>query len=185
MADEFDIDSAITGLEVKIAAMQDALASLRKARDTLAGVGIASGSRGGSQIVHDSFVGLSIVEASEQYLKLVGRPARSTDELVDALTRGGLQRVAPASVATLLIREHNGGGAIVRAQKGFWGLAQWYPKRPPKLKRTGTVPEGKTVEDVVEEGVAEGKTVEEMIDEAVGVATSKKDEERVPRTPVK
>src|SRR3990167_8166730 len=131
MADEFDIDTVITALEVKITAMQDALASLKKARDTLTGAGIASiGSRSsGAQLVHDSFVGLSIVEASEQYLKLMGRPARSTDEIVDALTRGGLQRVAPASVATLLIREHNGDGAIVRAQKGFWGLAAGYPKR--------------------------------------------------------
>jgi hypothetical protein len=136
--------------------MQDALASLKKVRDTLTEAGIASGGGvgarpSGGQILHDSFVGMSIVEAAEQYLKIVGRPARSTDEVVEALTGGGLQRVAPASVATLLIREHNGGGAIVRAQKGFWGLAEWYPKRPPKLKRSGTVPEGKTVEDVVEE----------------------------------
>ena len=91
--------------------------------------------------------------------------------------------MAPASVATLLIREHNGGGAIVRAQKGFWGLAEWYPKRPPKLKRLGTVTEGKTVEDIVEEGLAEGATAEEMIENAVE-AIQKKPEGRVPRTPM-
>jgi hypothetical protein len=144
------------------------LASLKKARDTLAGAGIfSSGARSGGQIVHDSFVGRSIVEASEQYLKMVGRPARSTDELVEALMRGGLQRVAPASVATLLIREHNSGGAVVRAQKGFWGLAEWYPKRPPRLKRAGTVMDGKTVEDVVfEEGLGEAETAEEIKDAA-------------------
>ena len=152
MADDLDIDAMIAAYEAKIAAMQDAVSALKKARDALGGVGLSSGRPvSGGQLHPDSFVGMSIVEASAQYLKMAGRPARSTDEIVDALTRGGLQRVSPASVATLLIREHNNEGPVVRVQKGFYGLAEWYPRRPAKVKRAGTVTEGKTVEDVAED----------------------------------
>jgi hypothetical protein len=185
MANELDIDAMIAAYEAKIAAMQEAVSALKKARDALGGSGLSAGGRtgGGQQLHPDSFVGMSIVEASAQYLRIVGRPARSTEEIVDALVRGGLQRVSPASVATLLIREHNNEGPVVRVQKGFYGLAEWYPRRPPKLKRAGTVTEGKTVEDVVEEGLAEGATAEEMIDEVVEI-TQAKPEGRVPRTPI-
>jgi hypothetical protein len=161
MAEDLDIDNMISGFEAKIAAMQDAVAALKKARDILAGGGLTSGraGAGGGQLHPDSFVGMSIAEASAEYLRMVGRPARSTEEIVDALTRGGLQRVSPASVATLLIREHNNDGDVVRVQKGYYGRAEWYPRRPPKLKRTGSVTEGKNVEDAVEEA-AEGEPVE-------------------------
>jgi hypothetical protein len=83
----------------------------------------------------DTFVGMSIGDATPKYLAMVGRPARSTDEITQALLRGGLQRVSPASVATILVRIHNTDGLVVRVQKGLWGLAEWYPKRPPRVAR--------------------------------------------------
>lgn len=83
----------------------------------------------------DTFVGMSIGDAAPKYLGMVGRPARSTEEIVQALLSGGLQRVSPASVATILIRIHNADGPVVRVQKGLWGLAEWYPKRPPRATR--------------------------------------------------
>lgn len=78
---------------------------------------------------------MSIGDAAPKYLGMVGRPARSTEEIVQALLSGGLQRVSPASVATILIRIHNADGPVVRVQKGLWGLAEWYPKRPPRATR--------------------------------------------------
>lgn len=138
MTEEMDIDGMIAALEMKIAAMQDAVASLRKAKDALVGAGSMPLSRvlGPEEIQPDSFVGMTIADAAEKYLKMVGRPPRSTQDIVDALTRGGLQRVSPASVATILTRVNNNEGPVVRVQKGLWGLAEWYPKRPPKVRRT-------------------------------------------------
>jgi len=139
MAEEqLDIDGMIETLEVKIAAMQEAVASLRKVKDALGVAGIVGNvvSRGPAEISVDRFTGVSIVDAVEDYLNLVGRPARATSDILEALSKGGLQKVSPDSVTTLLTRSHNNEGPVVRAQKGHWGLAAWYPKRPPKIGRS-------------------------------------------------
>jgi hypothetical protein len=79
-----------------------------------------------TEIQHDTFVGLNIVEASAKYLNMVGRPARSTEEIANALTRGGLN-ATQGSVATLLSKSHNGDNRVVmRAGRGTWGLPSWY-----------------------------------------------------------
>jgi hypothetical protein len=54
---------------------------------------------------------------------LVGRPARSTEEIAAALGRDGVDTTA-LSVATILGRDRT--GAIQRVKRGFWGLADWY-----------------------------------------------------------
>jgi hypothetical protein len=130
-----DLDAMIQDFETKIAAMQEAVASLKKARDAISGLTTGGPGRN-AEIGPDTFTGMSIEKAGEKFLRLVGRPARTTQEIVDGLLRGGLPRVSPESVATIFIRSHNSDGAVVRVQKGLWGLADWYPKRPPKLKRT-------------------------------------------------
>jgi hypothetical protein len=78
---------------------------------------------------------MSITEAAEKYLRIVGRPARATQEIVDGLLKGGLERVSPESAATLFIRSHNTNGKVVRVQKGLWGLDEWYQKRPARIRR--------------------------------------------------
>ncbi len=98
------------------------------------------------EIAPDAFTGMSIVEGAIKWLGMAGQPARTTEAIVDALKKGGLQRVTPASTATLLVRSHNSGGAIVRAQKGLWGLEAWYPKRPPKTNRKAKAGESSTEE---------------------------------------
>jgi hypothetical protein len=132
----------ITYLESQIKALQKGLGGLLAAKSALAGMGdlaIPGGSKptttGGTPVVipPGAFTGRSIVEAAAMWLGMVGQPARSTEAIVDALKKGGLQRVTPASTATLLIRDHNNNGPIVRVQKGLWGLEAWYPKRPPRL----------------------------------------------------
>jgi hypothetical protein len=108
------------------------LETLRVGLPGLPSLGSTSNHRG---VEADTFVGMSIGDATPKYLAMVGRPARTTEEIVQALLRGGLQRVSPASVATILIRIHNADGPVVRVQKGLWGLAEWYPKRPPRSTR--------------------------------------------------
>ena len=119
------------GIEAAIEALKH-LESLGVGAAGLQGLGVSPNHRG---IQQDTFVGMSIADAAPKYLEIVGRPARTTEEIVQALLRGGLQRVSPASVATILIRIHNANGPVVRVQKGLWGLAEWYPKRPPRATR--------------------------------------------------
>ncbi len=134
MADEAsDIDSVIATLEAKVASLQEAVLALRKAKDALGGSVVLTPGRGTLTVSHDTFTGLTILQASERYLRMVGRPARTTDEITEALSRGGV-KATPASVATTMIRSHNADGPVVRVQKGVFGLADWYPKRPPRTK---------------------------------------------------
>jgi len=77
-------------------------------------------------IEHDTFVGMNVAEAAARYLEMVGRPARSLEEITNALNRGGLNS-SQGTIQTLLSRSHNGPSPIVRrAGRGTWGLPEWY-----------------------------------------------------------
>ena len=83
------------------------------------------------EIQHDTFVGMSVVDATVQYLKMVGRPARSLEEIHTNLNRGGLNST-PGTMQTLLSRSHNGNNPVVRrAGRGTWGLPEWYQPTKP------------------------------------------------------
>lgn len=87
------------------------------------------------EIHGDTFVGMNIPEASASYLKMVGRPARTTNEITEALNKGGLE-CSTGSVATVLGRDFGRQvGEVVRASKGLWGLDSWYKSRPKNAKR--------------------------------------------------
>jgi hypothetical protein len=75
------------------------------------------------EIEPDTFHGKNILQGSEMYLQMVGRPARSTEEIAAALSKGGLTAAAP-SVATILGRDKS--GKIQRVKRGLWGLKEWY-----------------------------------------------------------
>ena len=75
------------------------------------------------EIQEDTFHGKNILQAAEKYLGMVGRPARSTEEIAAALTKGGVPTSAP-SVATILGRSK--GSSINRVKRGLWGLKEWY-----------------------------------------------------------
>src|SRR5580700_9534290 len=75
------------------------------------------------EIQPDTFHNKNILQASEKYLRMVGRPARSTEEIAEALGRGGLT-TTPGSVATILGRSK--GSGVQRVKRGLWGLAEWY-----------------------------------------------------------
>lgn len=130
------------------------LADLRAKRtaldQTIAGIEVILGESSGGftsggfsqDIEADSFVGMNIATASAKYLKMVGRPARTTEQVHDALTRGGLPDFTRGSVATILLRIANQGGDVVRVSKGVWGLAEWYPNRPKTKKKSPDEPNG-------------------------------------------
>ena len=95
-------------------------------------LGIAKGSSrtstapspGGTvEIEPDTFHNKNIFQATEKYLSMVGRPARSTEEIAEALGRGGVT-ATPGSVATILGRDKS--GRVTRVKRGLWGLKEWY-----------------------------------------------------------
>lgn len=79
-----------------------------------------------AEIEHDTFVGMNVVDAAARYLEMVGRPARSLEEITNALNRGGLNS-NEGTVQTLLSRSHRSTSPVVRrAGRGTWGLPSWY-----------------------------------------------------------
>jgi hypothetical protein len=80
--------------------------------------------------------------------------------------QGGL-KVSPDSVVTILTRSHNNDGPIIRIQKGVWGLAAWYPKRPAKI--------GRSTKEVIDEGMTEGKPVDEIIEDEVEASRDRRE----------
>jgi len=89
----------------------------------------------GTSLQSDSFVGLSIADAAAKYLRIVGRPPRAMEDVVEGLNRGGLQ-CRKDSVSTILRRNNlNDEGEVVRVSRGLWGLREWYPGRPRRSRQ--------------------------------------------------
>jgi hypothetical protein len=114
--------AVIADLEKQRAEIDQTIALLRKRAGQSASAS-ASADSDEDVIQDDTFYGKNILQASEMYLKMVGKPARSTEDIAAALTKGGLTAAAP-SVATILGRSK--GGAIQRVKRGLWGLKEWY-----------------------------------------------------------
>lgn len=131
--EKIDDKTVLTYLKTKRAALDQAIAALEgKVGGTSANFG---GGGSSEEIQPDSFVGKNIATASVQYLKMVGRPPRTTEDVHGALSRGGLPRFTRGSVATILQRIHNRRGDIFKVSKGVWGLAEWYPNRPKPVRK--------------------------------------------------
>ena len=129
---EVDDKAVLAYLKSKRAALDQAIAALEGKGSDLPEV---LGGGGGKEVQPDSFVGMNIAMASVKYLKMVGRPARTTEEIHTALARGGLPDFTRGSVATILYRIHKHGGEVFRVSKGLWGLSDWYPNRPKPAKK--------------------------------------------------
>ncbi len=129
MAENSEIKNVLEDLKAK----RDALDVAIKALEAISGESFsalptpgARAARRETEIQHDTFVGMNVVDAAARYLGMVGRPARTVEEIANALNRGGLQ-TTEGSVQTLLSRSHNGPNPIVRrAGRGTWGLPSWY-----------------------------------------------------------
>ena len=105
--------------------------------------------RGAPTIEHDTFYGLSILDAAKKYLSMVGKPARSSNDILDALHRGGLVNVAYNTMASVLSRADQNQQGICRVGRGTWGLSEWYPSTGRRLRPV--VPEEESHEGKKEE----------------------------------
>jgi len=139
-----DIESVITDLEAKRAAIDNAIQALRAlypagadgaALSAIAGV--VAKSVEPDKIPSDAFFGMpSIGEAAKKYLNLVKRK-QTTNQIVDALERGGFPHQSKtfySTVYTALQRlEEQEGGDITRIGSE-WAIASWYPSHAKRSK---------------------------------------------------
>lgn len=127
------IDAAIQGIEVMlgIQAQQGEAAKPHKdIKDTnILGPG--------------AFLGMTIADAAKKYLEHK-RQTQRTEEILKALVDGGLVLTGGSPlnvVGSVLNRNYNNGGDIVKVGRGIWGLATWHPrlkKKPVDAKNGGS-----------------------------------------------
>jgi hypothetical protein len=152
MSEAIDYRAVLADMRTRRAALDRAIAGL----EAVLGESSSSGELGapngvGQEIQADTFVGRNISEATAHYLRMVGRPARSTEAVTEALNRGGLVVTQP-SVGTVLLRSHNRGeGEIVRVGRGIWGLAEWYPGRPRVRRRDSEEEQKEEIDEMIKD----------------------------------
>lgn len=95
-----------------------------------------SGSPGGvspdGKPAHDAFIGMSIPEAAKKHLTAVRRKM-STQDLMTAMTEGGLPESKYSTVYAILRRREKQVGDIIN-MKGDWALSEWYPNYRKRTK---------------------------------------------------
>jgi len=77
-----------------------------------------------------AYLGMTIVDATVAFLKKKRKGMR-TEEIVLALREGGIVFTSESPVNTvgsILNRNWNQGGEVVRISRGVWGLAEWHPR---------------------------------------------------------
>jgi len=112
------LDAAIAILESKV-----------KAR-TVASGGLPTASSP-QHIAPDMFFRMTVQEAIKKVLMMVGKPARPAAEIADALKRGG--NSGSYTTVYICLKRLMDKKEVVRAGKN-WGLDQWYPRPPSKLR---------------------------------------------------
>jgi len=118
-----DWAAALAEIEAEIAKLQ-ATADVIRERIGRAGGSINPGGGGGG-IRPDSFLKMSIPDATKKYLGMV-RQKQSTQDIMEALEKGGLPPSKYNTVYSILARRANQVGDIIN-MKGDWALAEWYP----------------------------------------------------------
>ena len=141
---QVDWAAALADIEARIAKLQATAAGIR---DIIAmgggtpGSGPTTGPGGG--IRPDAFLKMSIPDATKKLLETV-RERQSTQQVIDALQRGGLPPSKYNTVYSILSRREKQVGDIIN-MKGDWALAEWYPNH-----RRGKVKDAENGESVNE-----------------------------------
>lgn len=148
-----DWAAALAEVEAKIVKLQTMADGIR---EMMAAAGVAphspsGGGPNGGGVRPDAFLGMSIADATKKHLENV-RQKQSTQEIIDALQRGGLPPSKYNTVYGVLNRRERNIGDIVN-MKGDWGLASWYPNHTRKAKK-GASANGGEVIDVDDEATA-------------------------------
>jgi hypothetical protein len=146
-----DYSAIIADLEAKRAALDATITAFRAAQAAGA-LGISVGDSipatgddvslllRGNEVPVGAFLGKSIPESAKLCLQIVKRKMTSK-EIAEYLKKGGIESTAqnfPALVHSIILRaSRTGGSPIVKLDRSYWGLAEWYPSS----MRSGTAPE--------------------------------------------
>ncbi len=114
-----EIEARIAKLEATAATIREIIAAAGGTITTPYGGGPSGGMR------PDAFLKMSIPDATKKHLETV-RQKQSTQEVIDALQRGGLPPSKYNTVYSILSRREKQTGDIIN-MKGDWALAEWYP----------------------------------------------------------
>lgn len=130
------MDTAIADLEARKAKIDAAIATIRELQSQGGGAVVPGPGGSGGAPKPGAFLKMSIPDATKKHLEAV-RQKQSTQELIDALEKGGLPRGKYNTVYSILARRQRQVGDIINMQ-GDWALAEWYPNyRPSKSTRGG------------------------------------------------
>ena len=129
MAETIDYKAVLEDLKAKKAGLEQAIFAVEAIIGGLGDSAALNGSASKGKIEADTFIGMNINQAAEKYLQMTGRPAKTTEQITDALNQGGMS-VTQGSVSTILRRSDNGESPVTRVGRSLWGLASWYPNRP-------------------------------------------------------
>jgi hypothetical protein len=120
---QINYDAVLTDLRARKAQLEAAISAIELIASQ---VGSPLPGGGGSTTIGPSaFLGMSIPEAAKKHLNTM-KQKQSTQEIIDALTAGGLPPSKYSTVYAILARRQKQVGDIVN-MKGDWGLAEWYP----------------------------------------------------------
>jgi hypothetical protein len=117
-----DWGAALADVEGRIAKLQLMADNIR---EFMAASGVNPTSPGGGGIRADSFLKMSIPDATKKLLEMT-RAKQSTQDVMDALEKGGLPPSKYNTVYSILSRRAKTVGDIIN-MKGDWALAEWYP----------------------------------------------------------
>lgn len=130
-----DWGAALADIETRIAKLQGLADGIK---EMLAATGSGSpttggGPSGGGGIKPNTFLKMSIPDATKKLLEMQ-QAKQSTQEVMDALVKGGLPPSKYNTVYSILKRRATQVGDIIN-MKGDWALAEWYPNHRPKAKK--------------------------------------------------
>ena len=133
MSTEVDWPAALAEIELEIVTLQATAEVIRQRIARGGGTPMPGGGPHGGGIRPDTFLKLSIPDASKKLLEMK-REKQSTQQVIDALVQGGLPPSKYNTVYSILQRRERNVGDIIN-MKGDWALAEWYPNHRPKAKQ--------------------------------------------------
>src|SRR5882724_8965013 len=126
-----DWAAALADIEARIARLQGLAVGIREMLAASTNGGAPGGGPSGGVRAGD-FLRMSIPDATKKHLEAV-RQKQSTQDLMDALVKGGLPPSKYNTVYSILRRREKQVGDVIN-MKGDWALAEWYPNYRPKGK---------------------------------------------------
>jgi hypothetical protein len=129
-SEQVNYAAVLADLEARKAQIEAAIAAIKMIS---AQGGISPDGGGSTSVSPSAFLGMTIPDATKKYLSST-KQKKSTQEIIDALTAGGLPKSKYTTVYAILARRQKQAGDIVNI-KGDWGLAEWYPNHRFKASR--------------------------------------------------